>query len=332
MKSLKNGKLSETILKRSVLRPMAKQNTDLLCGAAIGGDCAVFSDFMKEEECLCSCVNTVMGDMESLGIHAVYSAVNNLAAKGAKPKTILTALTLPEEASEQELRGLMEQMVAAAKEAGVTLSGGHTEINSKVLMPIISVTGIGTLPKGWKNEKVKPGQDIVITKWAGIAGTALIAREREDDLLQRYPERFLDEAIALEKHLSVVPEAAVATMSGVCAMHDASRGGIFAALWELGEAHGVGLEVDLKKIPIKQETIEVCDFFDVNPYELVSGGALVIATDNGYGLVRELEKNKIPAAVVGKITDNNDRVVINEEERRFLEPSRTDGIYKVFDK
>ena len=49
--------------------------------------------------------------------------------------------------------------------------------------------------------------------------------------------------------------------SGVRAMHDVTTGGIFGALWELAEASGVGLEIELKKIPIRQETVEICEFF-----------------------------------------------------------------------
>ena len=60
---------------------------------------------------------------------------------------------------------------------------------------------------------------------------------------------------------------------GVSAMHDVTEGGVFGALWEMAEASGVGLEIDLKKIPIRQETIEICEFFNLNPYQLISSGS-----------------------------------------------------------
>ena len=129
--------------------------------------------------------------------------------------------------------------------------------------------------------------------------------------------------------MSIIPEAAVATKSGVSAMHDMSEGGVFGALWELAESAGVGLEIDLKKIPIRQETIEICEFFDLNPYKLLSGGSLLIATEDGNGLVMELEKADIPAVIIGKATDTNDRVLINEDERRFLETTQTDELYQL---
>ena len=115
-------------------------------------------------------------------------------------------------------------------------------------------------------------------------------------------------------------------------MHDVTEGGIFGALWEIAEASGVGLEIDLKKIPLKQETVEICEFFGINPYELISSGSMLMAAEDGNGLVMELEKAGIPAVVIGKATDSNDRVLLNEDERRFLEPPKTDELYKALSK
>ena len=89
------------------------------------------------------------------------------------------------------------------------------------------------------------------------------------------------------------------------------------------------MEIDLKKIPIRQETIEICEFFDLNPYGLLSGGSLLIVAEDGDGMVKALQEAGIPAAVIGRTTDNNDKVLHNGEEIRFLEPARPDEIGKV---
>ena len=78
-----------------------------------------------------------------------------------------------------------------------------------------------------------------------------------------------------------------------------------------------------KYYEMKQHTVEICEFFDLNPYKLVSGGSLLIATEDGNALVRTLEQEGIPSVVIGKATDSNDRVLINGEERRFLETTQT---------
>ena len=127
----------------------------------------------------------------------------------------------------------------------------------------------------------------------------------------------------------MLQEAAVAVRSGVSAMHDVTEGGIFGALWEMAESSGVGLEIDLKKIPVRQETIEICEFFQINPYELISSGCMLMASSDGNTLLRELQKAGIKASIIGKAVAGNDRVLLNEEERRFLEPPKADQLYKV---
>lgn len=330
---MKTGKVTESILKRSVLKQVKSNNENVKLGAGIGEDCAVLASFQDAD--IAVGMNTVTGWYEHIGSDAVYAAVNNVAAKGADPVAILISAVLPENMKEEQLRRVMAQIGEEARKIRVAVIGGHTEVSEKVTEPVISVTGIGKLTTGPGEAEIIPkrakaGQDVVVTKWIGLAGTARLAEEKREELLKRYPAVFIDEAIGFRRLISVIPEAATAIKSGVCAMHDASGGGIFSALWELAEAAGVGLEIDLKKLPVRQETVEVCDFFDVNPYELRSGGSMVMTADNGYDLVRALEKENIHAVVVGKITDSNDRVVINEEERRFLEPFRSDSIGKVF--
>ena len=129
--------------------------------------------------------------------------------------------------------------------------------------------------------------------------------------------------------MDIRAEAAVAVKSGVRAIHDVSSGGIYASLWEMSEKAGCGLEVDLRKIPVRQETIEICEFFELNPYQLMSGGALLIATGDGKGLVKKLEDEGIPATVIGALKEGNDKIIVNGDEKRFLESPQADEIHKV---
>ena len=156
----------------------------------------------------------------------------------------------------------------------------------------------------------------------GISDTARLAQEKEEELLSRYPLFFIKSAQNLEQFYSVIPEAATAVKSGVRAMHDVAGGGIFGALWELGERFDVGLQVELKKIPIKQETVEVCEFFGYNPYEIRSDGALLMVTDDSHALLEALAEQGIAATVIGVTMDGNDKVILNDDEKRFLEPPR----------
>ena len=104
---------------------------------------------------------------------------------------------------------------------------------------------------------------------------------------------------------------------------------MLAGFWEMAEKSGTGLKVDLKLVPIRQETIEICEFFELNPYQLLSGGALLFATDDGERLVNELLEQGIYAACVGQLVSGNDRTITNLDETRFLEMPQADEIHKV---
>lgn len=321
---MKIGKISENVLKRSVLKQIKTKRSEVLNGAGVGEDCAVLA--FENQNTAITTQTLVLENGRGIR-HGVIRTVNGLAAGGAEPVGITAAFLFPTEVEEPELRAYMQATEAVCEELFIQLLGGHTEVTGTVSKPVLTVTGIGKMPLEKRGNTV--GLDIVATKWIALEGTAVLARVKEQELRTKYPSHLVEEAKGFEKYLPILPEAATAAKSGVCKMHDASEGGIFGALWELAECMGVGLEIDLKKLPVRQETIEVCEYFDLNPYELLSGGCLLIAAENGFDLVRALEQKHIPAAVVGKTTNNHDRVVINEEERRFLEPRRSDEIHKV---
>ena len=221
----------------------------------------------------------------------------------------------------------------AVREYDVEILGGHTEASAVVNQTLVSVTGIGRIAKDKlvTTKGLKPGQDLVVTKWIGLEGTSIIATEFEKELKKRLPVSIVDESKKFASLLSVVKDSRVAMQVGVSAMHDVTEGGIFGALWEMAEASGVGLCVDLKKIPIRQETIEICEFFNLNPYQLISSGSMLIGTDHGSQLVDALAKEGIHAAVIGKAVEGNDRVIFNDGEKRFLEPPKADELYRAFD-
>lgn len=136
------------------------------------------------------------------------------------------------------------------------------------------------------------GDDIIATKWIGIEGTSIVAREKEEELLNRFSRSFVETVKSFDQYLSVVPEAAVAVKHGVSAMHDVTEGGIYGALWEMAEASGIGLEVDLKSIPIRQETVELCEAFRLNPYLLISSGCMLMAAPDGHGAGQRAGKRR----------------------------------------
>ena len=104
--------------------------------------------------------------------------------------------------------------------------------------------------------------------------------------------------------------------------HDISRGGVFAALWEMGDAQKCGFEVCHDDIPILQETIEICEHTGDNPYMIDGCGGALFVVQDGEKLADALYDAGYEAAVIGHLTDSSDRVVVHDDERRFLTPPR----------
>ena len=326
---MKIGKVPESVLKRSVLRQIHTKRKEVLLGAGVGEDCAAVK--LAEDEVFVVSTDPVTGTATDIGNLAIHITLNDLASAGAEPVGVMLTILLPEGALEEDLKKIMGQMEVVCREANVQIMGGHTEVTRAVTQPLVNVCGIGKAKEGKlvSTAGARPGDDILVTKWIGLEGSSILAKEKEQELSARFSLSLIKKAQDFDQYLSVLPESALAVQLGVCAMHDVTEGGIFGALWELAESSGVGLEIDLKKIPVKQETIEICEFFGINPYELISSGCMLMAAPDGNTLVRELEKNGINAVVIGKAVDGNDRVLLNEEERRFLEPPKTDELYKV---
>lgn len=326
---MKIGKVPESVLKRSVIRQLHTKRQEVVLGAGVGEDCAAVE--LAPDETFVLSTDPITGTVHEIGRLAILVTTNDLASAGAVPIGVMLTILLPEGFEESDLRHMMQEIEEAAAAVNVQIMGGHTEVTRAVNQPLVSVCGVGKAKKGRlvSTAGAAPGMDIIATKWIGLEGTSIIAREKETQLLERFSASFIDQAKQMDAYLSVMSEAAIAVKSGVGAMHDVTEGGIFGALWEMAEASGIGLEIDLKKIPIRQETVEICEFFHINPYELISSGCMLMAAADGNQLVRDLEKEKIPAVIIGKATDSNDRVLLTGEERRFLEPPRTDELYKV---
>jgi len=327
---MKVGKVSEAVLKRSVLKQVKNKRKEVLLGAGVGEDCAIVK--LEPGEVLAFSTDPITGTVKDIGNLAIHITANDLATTGAEPIGVMLTILLPESVFESELKEMMQQIEKTCTELNIQVIGGHTEVTPAVNQPVITVSGVGKVKEGAlvTTAGAKAGQDIVVSKWLGIEGTSIIAKEKEEELLKKLPEALVETAKSFDQYISVVKEAGIAVKAGVSAMHDVTEGGIFGALWEMAEASGIGLEIDLKKIPIRQETVELCECFDLNPYCLISSGSMLMAIDNGYDLVRALEKKGIPAAVIGKATKGKDRVVVNDDEVRYLEPPKSDEIYKIY--
>lgn len=330
---MKNGKISEAMLKRSVFKQLHNTSACVIKGPGISNDAGI----IKTKGYTAVSTNSTsfdFADSSLLAKLAVNRSINGIAAEGATPVAATVDLLLPTAWNEAWLRDLVKAIDLEGDKNSISIINGHTQVIRGIDSPIVSITALGDMPEEnvIDSKMLKPGMDVIVTGYVGAAGSAILAGERAEDLLGRYSQPFLDKACAYLEYMSVVKEAAAAINAGIGGLHDVSEGGIFAALWELAQPSGVGLDISIKDIPIKQETIEICEFFDINPYKLLSTGCLLIIATDGNSVVREIEKIGGTASIVGVTTDSNDRVLIQGDERRFLETAQTDELYKLFQK
>ena len=177
--------------------------------------------------------------------------------------------------------------------------------------------------------RLRPGMELVLTKWIALSGTARIADQKEPELLKRFPEALIREAKGFAAWTDTSRECEIAEAFGENEIFPLGEGGILTALWEIADRAGLGLKAELRKIPIRQETVEITEIFDVNPYNLDSKGALLIGTFRGPELLEALKREEIPAAVIGHVDAGPERVLYNQEIKRYIDKPAEDEIYKI---
>lgn len=243
----------------------------------------------------------------------------------------------------QELRKICEQR-------GVELTDVRARQNPLYTVPCVTVTGIGEEkreePEGAdsrivvtekdvvKEKKEIPGiieGEVVVTKWIGMEGMLRIAQEREEELRQRFAPVFLRQIQSREDEIFAGEECKAARQAGAFAVRQITEGGIFAALWEMSKETGMGLDLDMKRIPILQETIEVCECYRMNPYRLASAGCFLMAAPDGKRLTDALHEKGILASVIGRLTAGKDKIIRNGEDIRCLDRPAPDEIYRLFE-
>ena len=326
---LKPGKIPENILKRSVLGKISGKRPEVLLGSGVGEDCCVLAHC--SDEVFVMSTDPITAAEKNTGDLAVLVTANDLASAGAEPVGILLTVLLPVGTTEEDISSLMGEVTDKCRELSIEIMGGHTEITDVVKKPLLSVTGVGKCPKDRviTTGGAKPGMDLIVTKAIGLEGTSIIASEHRKELLTKLPADLIDRAASFINEISVVEDGLTAAAAGASAMHDVTEGGIYGGLWELAEASDVGLDCDLKKIPIRQETVEICEFYGIDPYRLISSGSMLIAAKDGNGVIEALKEKGIAASYIGRTTAGKDRVIRYDDTARFLTPPDIDELHKV---
>ncbi|MGI5849628.1 MAG: AIR synthase family protein [Christensenellales bacterium] len=300
------GKLTNEQLKRIILSKINPKH-DVLAGAGVGEDCAAL-DF-GGEACVLS-TDPITGASENVGALAVHISCNDVASSGTRPVAMLVTLLVPPDNTLSDVENVVSEIIAEADSLGVDIIGGHTEVTDAVSRIVVSTTAIGRTKSSRliKSSGAKPGDDIIMTGYAAIEGTYIIATEYKSKLDSVLTETEFKKALDLGSKISVVKEGVIAGEFGVTAMHDITEGGVYGAVCELCEASHVGCEINKDKIPLLDVTNKICTFLGINPYRLIGSGSMLITTADSGSLIRIFRQNGINAAIIGRITKKDIRV------------------------
>jgi len=327
---LKIGKIPNDILQKIILDKIGSSREEVLIRPKIGEDCCAV-DF-GEHVCVLSS-DPVTGAVNEVGRIAVHVSCNDIASCGVEPIGLVATILAPPGTTEGELDSVMKQLCETAGSINVDIIGGHTEITSAVCRFVIVTTAIGRALKGRvvTTSGARAGNDVVMTKTAGVEGTAIIAFDKEAELLKALGRDLVDRAKEFMGRISVVKEGIVAGEFGVDSMHDVTEGGILGAAWEISEASGCGLCLYKDRIPVAYETQKICGFYGINPLKLISSGCMLITCGNGALLVEKLKEAGIGAAVIGKITADKDRrvLIVDGGLPEEIRQPESDELYKV---
>jgi hydrogenase expression/formation protein HypE len=273
----------------------------------------------------------VTGVREKIGWYAVNVSANDVATSGNRPRFLQSIILLPEKATLRLIRSISTEMHETARGLGISIVGGHTELTPQLDRPIIVTTAFVYARSFVSAADAAEGDSILLTKGAGVEGTAILAgslaasEEGLDPGVIRRGRAFLE-------RLSVVEEAERAFQTGrVRAMHDCTEGGVLGSVFEMAVASGLGFEISEEKIPVAAETAAICAALKADPLKLISSGALLIAAKPGgeEEVARALRAIGTEVAEIGKF-GAGDRILVRKNGlKERVRTAATDEIWRL---
>ncbi len=272
---------------------------------------------------------------------AVHILASDAATSGLPLRWMSVDLNLPPDTSDEDVGALWGAYARTCEDLGMAVVAGHTGRYEGCNWPMVG--GATCIAVGSDDAFVTPtmarvGESVVVTKGAAIEATALFAATFPDRLVEGVGRETLLAADALFEQMTVVPEARVAQAfglreNGVTAMHDATEGGVLGGLAELAAASGMGLRVDLDKIPVRPEVRAVCAHVGIDPHVSISEGTLIatVRPDRADEFVTVLASRGIEAAIVGEVRPPDaGALIIEDGEERPLEHPGRDPFWEAF--
>ena len=327
---MKIGKLSHEDLKKHVLDRLPEQGNTVTSGPAIGLDCAAMR-FGDGQVVLSS--DPITGAAADVGRLAVHISCNDIAACGIRPSALMIVIIAPVDATAEDIQLVIDQASATARKLNVSIIGGHTEVSAAVNRFIVTTTGIGFTYGGHiiQSSGARAGDTLLMTKTAGLEGTAILAADLSEKLIDELTDQELRTARTLIDQISIVEEGTRGGNLSAHAMHDATEGGVLGACWEMAEASGLGCQIDPTKIPVHPVTKKICRALSLDPLRLIASGSLLIASDKPDDVIANLAEKEIRCTAIGTFTETPGKWLYIDGESVEMAAPDSDELYKVID-
>ena len=340
------GTVNTRIIKRSILKHIARTEP---VGTTVGTDYSVVDRGASP-----FAIITAQGFSEYNAEMAYIRALNNLAAGGTSADSIIVDIQAEAYYSEDQLRREMNRLSELSHSRNIRIIGGNTTyMKYGGHGASFTITAFGKVEESVLSqltEKLTVGDRIVIIGDSGRYGASLIVErarrefgnEQENltmdlnknlSFLDRFAKSYLDGAVMDVNECYIQKTAKALVDGGVSYIHDVSFGGIYRTLTEIAEYSGRGIDIVHEQVPIRQDTIEICEFTGINPYELLGTGGVVavVKPDKLEELEEHLREAGIKYSIAGELTEAGERVVhsSNFHMKRSLTYYEGDALYKV---
>ena len=352
------GRITQTAWNRSVRRQLHTKRSECLYEPSPLENCSGIS--AGGADAFVWAGGTVCGDSPDAGFYAVMHAAGELAARGVCPTGVSVTVLASPEAEEDVFRDAAAAADEACARIGAQVTAVHGEVLPAVSGIVVTADAAGAVEaaesadaagaagsvgnvsaagrnsaaalSGVQNVQGKPGDgwEILLCGYAGLEGTLRIVDEAGEELGTRFVASFLDQTRALSNQLVTPRQIAAAFPAGSSCpvVRHIGSGGVFAALWDLAEISGIGFEIDMRQIPLRQETVEICEYYRLNPYQLTSAGSYLILTDHAAEVADTLAGAGARAVRLGTARAQNARVISSGEETRYLDRPAPDELVR----
>jgi hydrogenase expression/formation protein HypE len=248
----------------------------------------------------------------------IHYAASDVALFGAKPQYGTIVLLSAPSTTTKTFLEVMNQASKAADQIGMTIITGHTGTYQGIstLAGVCTAYGIIEKEQLITPGGAQPGDCILCTKHVGLeiaVNLSLTNEAKAKTLFGAKTAKKLKELISTQ---SCVKDASLLSqISGVHAMHDATEGGLVAALNEIAEASKLGFNIEFERIPIAKESRIMKEHFRLSDTQLLSmsstGTVLAAIRPESEDVVtKTLRLNSINASVLGAFTKDKKRILV----------------------